>query len=108
MAVATVPIEDFAYTNEEPLAYESSPGWLRTFCAACGSSVGLHAAGAPKLMDVTLACLDDLSAIVPAFHQYTASQAPYLGIADGLPRHPGVAQEVEELWSRIEGWQQPE
>ena len=108
MAVATVPMANFAYTKGEPQAYESSPGWLRVFCAVCGSSLGLHAAGEPKLMDVTLACLDDLGAIVPTFHQYTASQAPYLDIADGLPRYAEVALEVEELWSRIEGWQQPE
>ncbi len=108
MAVATVPIANFAYTKGEPLTYESTPGWFRTFCAVCGSSIGMHAAGEPKLMDVTLACLDDLGAIVPTFHQYAASQAPYLDFADGLPRYAEVAPDVDELWSRIEGWQQPE
>ena len=108
MAVATVPIANFAYTEGQPLAYESTPGWLRTCCAVCGSSIGMHAAGAPKLMDVTLACLDELGAIAPTFHQYTSSRAPYLDIADGLPRHAEVAPEVEQLWSRIEGWQRPE
>ena len=109
MAVATVPIADVAYTEGKPQAYESSSGWLRVFCGACGTSIGMHAADSPKLMDVTLACVDDLGAVVPAFHQYTANQAPYLDFAaDRLPRYPGVAPEVDDLWSRIEGWQQPE
>ena len=109
MAVATVSMEDFAFTQGEPLSYESTPGWLRLFCGICGSSLGLHtAAEAPKLMDVTVACLDDPNVIEPKFHQYTASQATWFEMADDLPRYAEVAPEIEDLWSRLEGWQQPD
>ncbi len=108
MAVATIPIESFGFTKGKALGYESSPGWMRIFCSTCGTSLGMHAADAPKLMDVTVVCLDDPNCIEPKFHQYTSSQATWFEMADDLPRHVGVAPEVEELWSRLEGWKQPE
>ena len=59
MAVATIPIESFGFTKGKATGYESSPGWMRIFCSTCGTSLGMHAAEAPKLMDVTVVCLDD-------------------------------------------------
>ncbi len=108
IAVATVPIEGFTFIEGKPLGYESSPGWIRVFCGICGSSLGMHAAQSPKLMDITVTCLDDPDVIEPKFHQYTASRPAWFDTADDLPRYPGVAPEVDELWSRLEGWTEPE
>ena len=45
MVGATVPLEGFSFTKGKPAAYESSPGNLRLFCGACGSSLGAREVG---------------------------------------------------------------
>jgi hypothetical protein len=108
MTSATVRIENFAFTKGEPKAYESSPGFGRLSCGECGSALGFQAKDDPKLMDFSLGCLDDPSAITPDFHQFTSTQVSWCEIADGLPRHADVAPEVEKIWAELDGWSAPE
>lgn len=105
---ATVPIEAFAFTQGEPRAYESSPGYVRLFCGACGSAMGFQARDKPKLAYFALGCLDDPNAIEPQFHMFTSNQVKWCDIAKGLPRHAEVAPESAKLWAEWEGRTQPE
>ncbi len=86
-AGATVPIEAFAFTKGEPKAYESSPGFVRLSCSACGSALGFQAKNDPKWADFSLGCLDDPNAIRPELHQFTSTQVSWCEMADGLQRH---------------------
>jgi hypothetical protein len=108
MAGATVPIETLVFTNGEPKAYESSPGFVRLSCGECGSPVGFRAKDNPKLTDFSLGCLDDPNTIMPEFHMFTSTQVSWCEIVDGLPRHPEGAPELDKLWAELDGWTAPE
>ncbi len=84
---ATVPFEGFSFTKGKPVAYESSPGNLRLFCGACGSSLAGRVAEDPKLIIVGLGCLDDPNLIKPECHAFTSTQVSWCEIDDGLPRY---------------------
>lgn len=63
VAWATVGIAAFAWTAGAPASHVSSPGVVRTHCAACGTSLTYRSA--PDSIDVTLASLDDPEALPP-------------------------------------------
>ncbi len=108
LTAANVPIEALAFTEGEPKAYESSPGFVRLSCGECASVLGFQAKDDPKLVDFSLGCLDDPNAIRPEFHIFTSTQVSWCEIADGLPRHAEAAPEVEKLWGELDGWTAPE
>ena len=102
---ATVSFESLAFTNGEPRAYESSPGFVRLFCDTCGTPLGFRAKDDPKLATFRLGCLDDPNAIRPEFHIFTSTQVSWCDVADNLPRHTEGAPELVKLWAESEGWQ---
>ena len=103
----TVPMEGFAFTKGEPAAYESTPGNLRLFCGACGSSLANRVADDPKLIEYQPGCLDDPNAIRPELHMHTSTQVSWCKIDDGLPRHAEGAPEIDKIWGEMEGWSKP-
>ncbi len=108
-AYATVPFEGFSFTKGKPAAYESSPGNLRLFCGACGSSLGARVAEDPKLIAVGLGCLDDPNLIKPELHSFTSTQVSWCEIDDGLPRYAeDLGPELTKLWVEMEGLRLPE
>lgn len=66
--------------------YEWMPGHARSFCTRCGSP-------APKFVEATgmvsvPAGLFDADPIVrPSMHVFTSSKAPWVDLADDLPKH---------------------
>jgi hypothetical protein len=74
----------FRYTKGAPVAYASSPGVERTHCGRCGSPIAYENKDEFALYACTL---DDLAGIAPTYHSWTAEQAPWLEIADSLPRY---------------------
>ncbi len=104
----TVPIEGFSFTKGKPATYESSPGNLRLFCGACGSSLGARAAEDPKLIAIVLGCLDDPNLIKPESHAFTSTQVSWCEMDDGLPRHAEGSPELRKLWAEMGGWDLPE
>jgi hypothetical protein len=88
VAWLTVPIAGFAVTAGEPAVYQSSPRALRHFCAACGTPLTWRAADDPRLVDVSIASLDDPETVAPDLHLWTQSRLPWLEIDDRLPRYP--------------------
>lgn len=86
MAWATFAATDFSYTQGTPAIYRSSPNAIRQFCAACGTQITFRRPG-KTMIDVTLASLDDATAIAPRYHIWTASRIAWFDTNDTLPRH---------------------
>jgi hypothetical protein len=102
MTAATVPIDDFTFTKGKPVAYESSPGYVRLSCGTCGSPLGMQAAENPTMADFSLGQLDDPNVIKPEFHFHTASAVSWCHVADDLPQHTENAPILAQLWGSVE------
>ena len=88
IAWLTVPLAAFAIIAGGPAAYQSSPRAVRHFCDGCGTPLTWRALDNPRLVDVSIASLDNPEAVEPALHIWTESQISWFEIADDLPRHP--------------------
>ena len=71
-----------------PLEFQSSPGVMRSFCAACGTPIGYRSDDAPDEIDLTVCSLDAPAALAPRDHTQTADKLPWDVIGDGLPQYP--------------------
>jgi len=69
--------------------YASSTHGSRTFCSACGSSLFCDSDKHPDQVDVALASVDGSIDRDPQFHAYFDSRAPWVVVADELPRLGG-------------------
>jgi len=98
LAGMVVAIEDFAFTKDDPVEYQSSPHITRLFCHICHAQIGSRQPGETKLMDIHLVLLDDPNAIEPSYHMFASRQPSWLKLADDLPRHAEGAPEMENLW----------
>jgi hypothetical protein len=67
--------------------HRSSPGVLRGFCAACGTSLTFQKDSHPHELDLTLASLDEPAALAPQAHTWVKDKLPWVVIADGLPQY---------------------
>jgi hypothetical protein len=61
---------------------------LRQFCATCGTPLTWRAIDNPRLVDVSIATLDEPEAVAPGLHLWTQHQLAWLELADPLPRYP--------------------
>ena len=79
---------DFQCTQGVPTQYRSSGHATRTFCAICGTQLTfIHDTSAEEI-DITTCSLDALANVGPQDYTFTASQVPWLKLADGLPSYP--------------------
>jgi len=62
--------------------YQSSPGFYRGFCGACGSPI-INKSSHPEF-GVPLGILDDDPNVRPTLHRFVASKAPWFDITDTL------------------------
>lgn len=67
-------------------SYTSSPGFQRTFCPRCGSTMPSIEASAEAIF-VPAGNLDGDPQVAPKMHIFTASKAPWYAITDDLPQH---------------------
>lgn len=67
----------------------SSDKVARGFCAACGTSLTYAHDERSAEIDVTLATLDDASAVAPEYHIWVWDKLPWVTIGDGLPQYRG-------------------
>ncbi|MFT5445043.1 MAG: hypothetical protein ACI9DC_000203 [Gammaproteobacteria bacterium] len=83
---ATCAASQFAWTAGEDaiMRRESSPGFARTFCRHCGSSLP---AASERGVHVPTGCIDGDPGLRPSMHIFSDSAAPWHTIADTLPRH---------------------
>jgi hypothetical protein len=87
IAWVTVPLDAFVVTAGNPVAYRSSDKALRHFCGSCGTPLTWRATDNPRLVDISIASLDNPRAVEPTLHIWTESQIPWFEIADQLPRY---------------------
>lgn len=89
MAFASVPVDDFQFTQGEELVgrFESSDFGHRLFCARCGTPLLMRLNHQPETVDFSIATLDEPGDVVPAFHIFYASRIGWAPAADDAPRH---------------------
>jgi|SRR5579872_4161644 len=80
--------ESLRITHGDLSEFCSSPGVWRGFCPRCGTSLTYRRAGREGEVDVTLASLDDPTAIQPLTHVWVADRLPWVTISDELPQFP--------------------
>ena len=94
VAWATFAQQSVRITRGALALHRSSPGVLRGFCAACGTSLTFQKESRRHELDVTLASLDEPAALAPQVHVWVEDKLPWVVIADGLPQYargiPGV------------------
>ena len=88
IAWLTVPLDAFAVTKGNPVAYRSSAKAFRHFCGSCGTPLTWREADNPRLVDLSIASLDNPKAIAPTMHVWTDSRIAWFESADHLPRYP--------------------
>ena len=88
IAWLTVPLDAFAVTQGNPVAYRSSAKAFRHFCASCGTPLTWREADNPRLLDVSIGSLDNPEAVAPTMHVWTDSRITWFETADHLPRYP--------------------
>ena len=70
-------------------AYEPPDGFLKCFCAACGSALWSRHPTDTEVMSVRLGAFDDDPEIRPSYRQYVAYAAPWEPVPDDdLPQYP--------------------
>ena len=68
--------------------YRAVPHKARVFCSHCGSPIYSARDDLPQVRRLRVGTVDTPFTCANAYHQYTASQAPWFEIADGLPQYP--------------------
>jgi hypothetical protein len=77
----------FAFVQGKPAIHSSSAGVERAFCGRCGSGITWSAERLAGLIDVTVATLDDPSALPPEMHIWESRRVSWFELGDVLPRH---------------------
>ena len=88
VAWLSVPADGLVVTAGSPATYRSSAAAQRRFCGRCGTPLSWQSDDNPRLIDVSIATLDDPAAIGPGLHIWTESRIPWFDTADALPRCP--------------------
>lgn len=78
--------------------YRSSPGNVRAFCRVCGSAMPVIEEREPHVI-IPAGSLDDDPGVRPVVHIFTGSKAPWIEIADALPRFEEFAP--DDFWNTI-------
>lgn len=89
VAWMSVKRADFKLLSGTPREYTSSEGVVRSFCDRCGCSLGYMHSNYPDQLDLTLATLDEPSAMAPTDHIWMSDAASWDRPGDGLPQHAG-------------------
>jgi hypothetical protein len=80
------PASAFTLLSGTLAGYESRPRVTREFCAQCGAQLTYRHADDPATIDVTACSLDDVREVTPEDHVWCDRMAPWVKLADGLPR----------------------
>ena len=83
----SVSVAHFRFTKGTPMQYRASGHATRNFCPICGTQLTFFDDASPEEIDITTCSLDDATDVGPQDHTFTASQVPWLKLADGLPSY---------------------
>jgi hypothetical protein len=67
--------------------FASSPGVVRSFCAACGTSLSYRSARWPDDVHLMVGALDRPEALQPQFHIFFDERVPWACPSDDLPKY---------------------
>lgn len=81
---AALRIEDSDGTLEQ---YAVTAKLTNAFCRRCGTPLFTSHADYPDFVYPCITALDDDTGIVPEYHQFVGSKAPWHRIADDLPQY---------------------
>ncbi len=83
----TGPSAPFSYSADDAAItrFESSPGFVRSFCSQCGSVLPNTHLG--ERIAVPAGCLDDDPGLTASAHIFARWKAPWHAITDRLPQH---------------------
>lgn len=84
---ASFPAEKVRFTKGKPKYFRSSEWAARGFCAKCGGSLVYKLVKDASKIWLAVGSMDDVSAVKPEMHIFTAEMAPWLKLADRLPRY---------------------
>ena len=70
----------FEYTRGKPAEFASSPGVVRKFCGACGTTLSWEGEKQPGRIDVTVASLDHPEDFPPTRAAYVSQAQTALGV----------------------------
>ena len=99
------PAGAVSWLGAEPTRYRSSKDVQRSFCPACGSTIGFHRAHETSLVVGSFDAPEALSvADVRTGHVWFKERIPWFDTADDWPRHPefppGRSEELIALSGR--------
>ena len=83
----TVRTDGFRLSHGTAREFASSPPVRRTFCAQCGSPLTYRHRDRADCIDVTVATLEDPSALAPQYHVWVADALRWERSCDELPRY---------------------
>ncbi len=86
VAWVAVRRDQFRFTAGEPRTYASSPAVTREFCGACGTQLTYAHRDDAENIDITIASLDEPSAIAPRDHTWMGDALSWDRPYDGLPQ----------------------
>jgi hypothetical protein len=73
--------------------FSSSPGVVRSFCAACGTSLSYQNARWPDDVHLMVGAFDQLETLQPQFHIYFDERVPWASPCDDLPKYRSTPSE---------------
>lgn len=87
-----VPKEELTFDQgvERLVHFASSEHATRSFCGRCGTSLLCQSAHRPEQVDIVLANMEGPIDRAPEAHVFFDSRAPWVHVADGLPRLGGA------------------
>lgn len=79
VAFAAADVETLCGTISK---FRSSPGTLRGFCAACGSTLTCEGDARPGELHIHIGAFDEPAALPPQLHIYPEERLPWLCLAE--------------------------
>lgn len=70
-----------------PAQFASSPGVVRSFCGACGTSLTYARSDCPDEIDITTCSLDEPEALAPRDHTFSMYRLSWDRADDGTPHY---------------------
>lgn len=75
------------WTKGKPIAFASSPGVARSFCAACGTPLAYESGERPSDIDLFLGAFDEPEKLPATAHVWTEARIPWFHADEHLPKH---------------------
>ncbi|MEZ5844658.1 MAG: GFA family protein [Hyphomicrobiaceae bacterium] len=107
MALADVPLADFAWTRGTPATFRSSSRADRDFCGTCGTPLTYRKIGGDKI-ELMCGAFDAPEKVVPTYVVGTESKVDWVDTLPALPGRSTAANMGTETVAGIVSYQHPD